>query len=109
MSTMGDLDPIETGEWVDALSAVQQHRGKGMRVAGQDRDPRALGDATLRQAGGGALADMCELGIGPARLAAGNSQLVGVTHGTAMKQVVQGLAANDGTHGVSLYLQFWGK
>src|SRR5436190_2963811 len=27
MSTMGDLDPTETGEWVDALSAVQQHRG----------------------------------------------------------------------------------
>ncbi len=27
MSTMGDLDPIETQEWVDALSAVQQHRG----------------------------------------------------------------------------------
>ena len=27
MSTMGDLDPIETGEWLDALSAVQQHRG----------------------------------------------------------------------------------
>ena len=27
MSTMGDLDPIETGEWVDALRAVQQHRG----------------------------------------------------------------------------------
>ncbi|MDQ0570543.1 pyruvate dehydrogenase E1 component [Variovorax paradoxus] len=27
MSTMGDLDPTETGEWVDALGAVQQHRG----------------------------------------------------------------------------------
>ncbi|VTU13111.1 Pyruvate dehydrogenase E1 component [Variovorax sp. SRS16] len=27
MSTTGDLDPTETGEWVDALSAVQQHRG----------------------------------------------------------------------------------
>ena len=27
MGTMGDLDPTETGEWVDALSAVQQHRG----------------------------------------------------------------------------------
>ena len=27
MSTMGDLDPIETSEWVDALRAVQQHRG----------------------------------------------------------------------------------
>ena len=27
MSTMGDLDPIETEEWVDALRAVQQHRG----------------------------------------------------------------------------------
>ena len=27
MSTMGDLDPTKTGEWVDALSAVQQHRG----------------------------------------------------------------------------------
>ena len=27
MSTMGDLDPTETGEWVDALSAVRQHRG----------------------------------------------------------------------------------
>ncbi len=27
MSTMGDLDPTETGEWIDALGAVQQHRG----------------------------------------------------------------------------------
>src|SRR6058998_597859 len=27
MSTIGDLDPTETGEWVDALSAVQQYRG----------------------------------------------------------------------------------
>ena len=27
MSTMGDLDPTETVEWVDALRAVQQHRG----------------------------------------------------------------------------------
>ena len=27
MSGTGDLDPIETSEWVDALSAVQQHRG----------------------------------------------------------------------------------
>ncbi|MDH6167471.1 pyruvate dehydrogenase E1 component [Variovorax boronicumulans] len=27
MSTMGDLDPTETGEWTDALGAVQQHRG----------------------------------------------------------------------------------
>jgi hypothetical protein len=27
MSTMGDLDPIETEEWVDALRAVQQRRG----------------------------------------------------------------------------------
>ena len=27
MSTMGDLDPMETGEWVDALEAVRQHRG----------------------------------------------------------------------------------
>ena len=27
MSTTGDLDPIETSEWIDALSAVQQHRG----------------------------------------------------------------------------------
>ena len=27
MSTMGDLDPTETTEWVDALAAVQQHRG----------------------------------------------------------------------------------
>ncbi|MDQ0585926.1 pyruvate dehydrogenase (acetyl-transferring), homodimeric type [Variovorax paradoxus] len=27
MSTMGDLDPTETGEWVDAFGAVQQHRG----------------------------------------------------------------------------------
>lgn len=27
MSTMGDLDPTETSEWVDALGAVQQHRG----------------------------------------------------------------------------------
>ena len=29
MSTTGDVDPIETGEWVDALSAVQQYRGNG--------------------------------------------------------------------------------
>ena len=27
MSTTGDLDPTETSEWVDALSAVRQHRG----------------------------------------------------------------------------------
>lgn len=27
MSSMGDLDPTETGEWIDALGAVQQHRG----------------------------------------------------------------------------------
>ncbi|VTU34906.1 pyruvate dehydrogenase (acetyl-transferring), homodimeric type [Variovorax sp. RA8] len=27
MSTMGDTDPTETGEWIDALGAVQQHRG----------------------------------------------------------------------------------
>ncbi|MGK6305851.1 pyruvate dehydrogenase (acetyl-transferring), homodimeric type [Variovorax sp. DT-64] len=27
MSTMGDLDPTETSEWIDALGAVQQHRG----------------------------------------------------------------------------------
>ena len=27
MSTTGDLDPTETSEWVDALSAVQLHRG----------------------------------------------------------------------------------
>lgn len=27
MSSMGDLDPKETGEWIDALGAVQQHRG----------------------------------------------------------------------------------
>ena len=27
MNTMRDLDPTETGEWVDALRAVQQHRG----------------------------------------------------------------------------------
>src|SRR6476619_2479280 len=27
MDTMRDLDPTETGEWVDALRAVQQHRG----------------------------------------------------------------------------------
>ena len=27
MSMSSDLDPTETGEWVDALSAVQQHRG----------------------------------------------------------------------------------
>ncbi len=27
MSTMGDLDPTETGEWIDALGAVHQHRG----------------------------------------------------------------------------------
>ena len=27
MNTTGDLDPGETSEWVDALSAVQQHRG----------------------------------------------------------------------------------
>jgi len=27
MSTTGDLDPIETSEWIDALSSVQQHRG----------------------------------------------------------------------------------
>ena len=27
MSTMGDIDPTETGEWIDALGAVQQHRG----------------------------------------------------------------------------------
>jgi pyruvate dehydrogenase E1 component len=26
MSTMGDLDPTETGEWIDALGAVRQHR-----------------------------------------------------------------------------------
>jgi pyruvate dehydrogenase complex dehydrogenase (E1) component len=24
---LGDLDPIETQEWRDALKAVQQHRG----------------------------------------------------------------------------------
>ena len=29
MSTMGDLDPTETTEWVDALAAVHQHRGAG--------------------------------------------------------------------------------
>ena len=28
MSTTGDVDPGETGEWLDALSALQQHRGK---------------------------------------------------------------------------------
>src|SRR5215218_7284443 len=27
MNTRGDLDPGETSEWIDALSAVQQHRG----------------------------------------------------------------------------------
>src|SRR5215212_7787116 len=27
MNTTGDLDPGETSEWIDALSAVQQHRG----------------------------------------------------------------------------------
>ena len=27
MSSTEDLDPIETGEWLDALKAVQQHRG----------------------------------------------------------------------------------
>src|SRR3954454_25192801 len=27
MSAIGDLDPTETLEWIDALSAVQQHRG----------------------------------------------------------------------------------
>ncbi|MDM0053759.1 pyruvate dehydrogenase (acetyl-transferring), homodimeric type [Variovorax sp. J22R115] len=27
MSTMGDLDPTETGEWLEALGAVRQHRG----------------------------------------------------------------------------------
>ena len=27
MSTTRDLDPIETSEWMDALSSVQQHRG----------------------------------------------------------------------------------
>ncbi|MDR6536632.1 pyruvate dehydrogenase (acetyl-transferring), homodimeric type [Variovorax soli] len=27
MSTLGDLDPTETGEWIDALGAVQHHRG----------------------------------------------------------------------------------
>jgi len=27
MSTMGDLDPLETTEWMDALGAVKQHRG----------------------------------------------------------------------------------
>jgi hypothetical protein len=27
MGTMGDLDPTETGEWIDALSAVKAHRG----------------------------------------------------------------------------------
>src|SRR5438094_814900 len=34
MSTMGDLDPTETIEWVDALSAVQQHRGSERTVGG---------------------------------------------------------------------------
>ncbi|HSV50508.1 MAG TPA: pyruvate dehydrogenase (acetyl-transferring), homodimeric type [Burkholderiaceae bacterium] len=28
MTPMGDLDPTETGEWLDSLNAVQQHRGK---------------------------------------------------------------------------------
>ncbi|MEP6722816.1 MAG: pyruvate dehydrogenase (acetyl-transferring), homodimeric type, partial [Variovorax sp.] len=27
MSTTGDLDPTETNEWLEALGAVQQHRG----------------------------------------------------------------------------------
>ena len=27
MTMMGDHDPIETSEWLDALGAVQQHRG----------------------------------------------------------------------------------
>ncbi|HSV61247.1 MAG TPA: pyruvate dehydrogenase (acetyl-transferring), homodimeric type [Variovorax sp.] len=27
MTTMGDLDPTETNEWLDALGAVRQHRG----------------------------------------------------------------------------------
>ena len=27
MSTMGDLNPTETGEWIDALGVVRLHRG----------------------------------------------------------------------------------
>ncbi|TXT34806.1 MAG: pyruvate dehydrogenase E1 component, partial [Comamonadaceae bacterium] len=29
MNVNDDLDTLETGEWMDALRAVQQHRGTG--------------------------------------------------------------------------------
>ena len=50
------------------------HRDKGVRVARQHRDARALGDAALCQTGGHARADAVELGIGPSGIAAHHGQ-----------------------------------
>ena len=56
MSTTGDVDPIETVEWVDALSAVQQYRGNGRtnylinRLVDEGRR-RASGFGTERSSG----------------------------------------------------------
>ena len=51
-------------------------RGKAVRVARQHRHAVATPDAALRQAGRQARDQRVELGIGPARVAAGDGQLV---------------------------------
>ena len=54
-----------------------------------------MGDAALRQSGGQAGDEGVELGIGPARVAAMDGQLVRQADGGAAQQVAQGLAAGE--------------
>jgi len=65
-----------------------------VRIAGEHRDPLAVGNADLGQARSQARNQRVELGVGPLDLTADDRGLVGHTPGRAMEDVAQGLAAN---------------
>ena len=77
----------------------EAQRREAVRVARQHGHLVAAGDAALRQPGRQAADQGIELGIGPARVAAGNGQLGGQALGGAAQQIADGLAADGGWQG----------
>ncbi len=78
---IGDLAGIEheIDRYQHRAHARQReaHRRKGVRVARQDGDAVAGGDALLRQRGDQAVADLVEIAVAPLHVAADDGGLVG--------------------------------